>query len=287
MLLPNNDADHPLAHRLRSLILDPPFPCVGAKSALSRGKIRIIVARDIESDRDDARIYAALLAFIAGYRAEPALFQSFAVIFDGPRKLAEQGFEAALWSRMQSLSDRDSVVGQSYDPRVTADPEDARFSMSFGGEGFFIVGLHPQASRMARRFEAPCLIFNLHDQFERLRAAGRYERMRDAIVERDIALAGSPNPMLAQHGERSAARQFSGRAVPEDWSCPFQRSADTPAWDAGQVAADLRSGAFIVDEQTGAPFAPQAPTRPEDRDGPVRQVNDASIRPGAREQPHD
>jgi FPC/CPF motif-containing protein YcgG len=284
MLLPKNDADHPLAHRLRNLILDPPFPCVGAKSALSRGKVRIVVASDIESDGDDARIYAALLAFIARYRADPAMFQSLAVIFDGPRQLSEEDFEAALWRRMQSLSDRDSVVGQSYDARVTADPEDARFSMSFGGEGFFIVGLHPQASRPARRFEAPALVFNLHDQFERLRAAGRYERLRDAIVERDIALAGSPNPMLAEHGERSAARQFSGRAVSEDWSCPFQRATETPAWDAGQVAADLRSGAFIIDEQTGAPLALRQTSETEGR---RRRAKEPSDRSGSREQAHD
>ena len=66
------------------------------------------------------------------------------------------------------------------------------------------------------------MVFNLHDQFERLREEGRYDRMRDKIIARDVALAGTPNPMLAQHGEASAARQFSGRAVNDDWQCPFR-----------------------------------------------------------------
>ena len=65
-------------------------------------------------------------------------------------------------------------------------------------------------------------MFNLHDQFERLREEGRYERMRERIIERDIALAGDANPMLARHGETSEARQYSGRAVGEDWQCPFR-----------------------------------------------------------------
>lgn len=65
------------------------------------------------------------------------------------------------------------------------------------------------------------MVFNLHDQFETLRAMGRYERMRDAILARDEKLAGSVNPMLARHGESSAAAQYSGRLVDDGWQCPF------------------------------------------------------------------
>ncbi len=65
------------------------------------------------------------------------------------------------------------------------------------------------------------MVFNLHDQFERLRASGAYGPMRAAIIRRDVALAGSPNPMLALHGSVSAARQYSGRAVGDHWQCPF------------------------------------------------------------------
>jgi len=46
--------------------------------------------------------------------------------------------------------------------------------------------------------------------------------MRERILERDIDLAGSLNPMLARHGEVSEARQYSGRLVADDWSCPFR-----------------------------------------------------------------
>ena len=161
------------------------------------------------------------MRFAADYRAEPGLFRSFAVVFDGPDALDEPAFEVALWQRLQSLSDKDVWRGQSYDARVSADPDDPHFSLSFGGEAFFVVGLHPAASRPARRFERPTLVFNLHDQFETLRADGRYETMREAIMVRDEAIAGSRNPMLARHGEMSEARQYSGRAVDPQWRCPF------------------------------------------------------------------
>jgi FPC/CPF motif-containing protein YcgG len=66
------------------------------------------------------------------------------------------------------------------------------------------------------------MVFNLHDQFEQLRAAGRYEGMREKIMVRDEAVAGSRNPMLSRHGEASEARQYSGRVVDEQWRCPFR-----------------------------------------------------------------
>jgi hypothetical protein len=46
--------------------------------------------------------------------------------------------------------------------------------------------------------------------------------LKAAINERDRAFSGSVNPMLADHGTVSAARQYSGRAVGEDWRCPYR-----------------------------------------------------------------
>ncbi len=209
----------------RAFIRDPAFPCVGAKSALSRERMRILVAHDLASAWDDLAIIDAIHALAADYRADPVLFQSLAILFPDSDPMSETAFEANLWDRVQSLSDKDSWLGQAPDPRVSGDPDDPHFSLSFGGEAFFVVGLHPGSSRPARRYAVPVLVFNLHDQFEQLRAQGRYEKLRGAIIERDVALAGSVNPMLAQHGTISEARQYSGRAVEGDWRCPFQRQA--------------------------------------------------------------
>lgn len=222
MQFPTNDSQHPLARELKDFIKDPTFPCVGAKSALSRGQMRVLVARDIASGWDDTRIYPALLAFICRYRGQPDLFQSFAVVFEGANPLSEEEFEGHLWARAQSLSDKDSFLGQRYDARVEPDPDNPHFSLSFGGEAFFLVGLHPGASRPARRFSRPVIVFNIRAQFEQLRQQGRYEKLRESILSRDVALAGSMNPMIARHGETSEARQYSGREVGDDWICPFK-----------------------------------------------------------------
>lgn len=203
-------------------VRDRAFPCVGAKSALSRGTLKTVVCRSIASGWDDVRIHRELLDWAREKGADPAVFKSIAFVFAQSPELDEEGFEAAMWERIQSLSDKDVWLGQKYDQRVSSDPDDPHFSLSFGGEAFFVVGMHPRASRVARRTPWPVLVFNLHAQFETLREDGRYETIRAAILDRDEALAGSVNPMLARHGDESEAGQYSGRQVDADWKCPFR-----------------------------------------------------------------
>ncbi len=219
----SRDQNDSLTARFKRFIQEQAFPCVGAKSALQASRLEVMVAEDVASPRDDLLIYPSLLAFAQAYANEPVLFQSFAVIFQGPVTLSEAEFERHLWSRVQALTDKDVQHGQVSDLRVSPDPDEPDFSLSFGGQGFFVVGLHPNASRRARRFECPTLVFNLHDQFTRLRAEGRYEKLRSSILARDDVFSGGMNPMLRRHGEGSEARQYSGRVVDADWSCPFHR----------------------------------------------------------------
>ena len=233
----SNDISHPLAERFVEFIDDPEFPCVGAKAALNRGGLRVVVARDFGSGWDDLRIMPALLDLAQSYRADPVPFQSLIVIFETGAPSGEAQFERILWDRLQSLSDKDQWLGQPADPRVAHDPDDPHFAMSFGGEAFFVVGLHPRSSRPARRFERPAMVFNLHDQFERLRAAGRYDKLRGTILDRDLRLAGSINPMLSQHGTLSAARSHaaSWRALPENGQAQSAPTARPLYWRAEEL----------------------------------------------------
>ena len=220
-MLQSEKASQSLLEEFEAFIGERAFPCVGAKSALSRGTLKTIVCRSIDSAWDDVRIHRELLDWAFSYKRDPGLFRSIAFVFARSPRLGEKDFEAAMWERLQSLTDKDAWLEQPYDDRVSSDPNDPHFSLSFGGEAFFVVGMHPSASRPARRTPWPVLVFNLHDQFETLRAKGRYEKIRDSILTRDEALAGSVNPMLARHGDQSEAMQYSGRQVGPDWKCPL------------------------------------------------------------------
>jgi uncharacterized protein len=221
-MLVDKDIELKRREELLAAIANESFPCVGAKSVVARGALRTLVCQSLESARDDIRIHSELLEWVKIYRKDTTGLRSLAFLFAGPQDLNEERFEAALWERLQSLAHLDTWRSQPYDCNVSSDPEDPHFSLSFGGAAFCVVGLHPNASRLARRMPRPTLIFNLHEQFERLREEGRYERMREKIMSRDVALAGSVNPMLARFGEESEARQYSGRVVGNEWRCPFR-----------------------------------------------------------------
>lgn len=210
-----------ISKSLQQFIESAEFPCVGAKSALARDALSVISVGKIDSPADDVEIHRALRDFSQTLDLESPVVKSFVVIFDGPEELDEEAFETALWNRLQSLHNLDVVSGQQWNKTVDPDPDSPHFSLSIGGEPFFVIGLHPHASRPARRYERPALVFNSHLQFEKLRADGRYDKMKEIIRKRDEALAGSINPMLNDYGDASEARQYSGRAVDPEWKCPF------------------------------------------------------------------
>ena len=222
---PSLDPSHSLCDQFRSFVQDADFPCVGAKAALAREQMDFLICQKISSAWDDLVILPSLFDLIHRYRTDPKLFRTFVVMFEEDEGLSESDFERYLWERLQSLSDKDDWLGYKPAPSIESDPDSPHFALSFGGEAFFVVGLHPQSSRPARQFHRPALVFNLHDQFVLLREQGKYERMRETIIERDVAISGNVNPMLARHGETSEARQYSGRAVANDWQCPYRRRA--------------------------------------------------------------
>jgi len=201
------------------------YPCVPAKSANNRDNIELLVGDNITQPMNDVELYSALLDFgknLALDTIDNISFKTLINIYRQPTDLSEEEFEQALWDRLQNLHNFDAVRGQSWDENVDSDANSSHFSMSIGGHSFFIVGLHPHASRLARRFSYPALVFNLHAQFEVLREKNKYERIKGMVRKRDTEFSGGPNPMLDDFGNDSEAPQYSGRKVDENWECPLQ-----------------------------------------------------------------
>lgn len=209
------------SERLSDFIEDANFPCVGAKSALKKDRIRFARYETFGDDDSAADLCERLDAFSAEFPEPGNLPVSFIAMFE-QHVPDEATFERLLWAHLQKMHEHDRQTFE-WDARVGSDPSLNDFSMSIGGRAYFVVGLHPQASRMARRAPFPCLVFNFHDQFEHLKATGKYQSMQEAIRARDVKLQGSINPVLARFGEASEARQYSGRAVEAEWRCPFHR----------------------------------------------------------------
>ncbi len=195
------------------------FPCLGARSVFRRDNAVVRVYDELANAAATNALLADLAAFSRSVDID-AGFASFVAIFRGPPMQTEAHFERMLWTQLRMLHGADE---QAWNVDVSADPTDDHFAFSVGGVAYFVVGLHPLASRDARRTVSPTLVFNLHEQFEALRASGRFERMRDLIRARDEQLQGSLNPMVADHGSGSEARQYAGRVVDQHWVAPFEQ----------------------------------------------------------------
>jgi FPC/CPF motif-containing protein YcgG len=204
----------------RKMVLQAEFPCLGAKAALNSNSCSLHTFGEIGTDAATIKLSTALYDFTRSNFQQQHDYATFVAIFEQPRQANELEFENLFWKQLRALHARDAGHFD-WDPNVKSDPADPHFSFSFGGQALYVIGMHANSSREARRFPWPTLVFNPHEQFERLRADGHWKRMQETIRARDLALQGSINPMLSDFGEQSEARQYSGRAVEEDWQAPF------------------------------------------------------------------
>lgn len=194
------------------------YPCVMAQVVFKLDQASFHTYNNFGSKKTAYSLLSDLNQYIEEYDFESDDYFSFIAAFPNQKEYSEVEFEEKLWKQLQYLHEVDE---QKWDPGVSSDPMDNNFSFSAAGKAFYIVGLHPNSSRKARRSPYPALAFNLHRQFELLRNKDSYTDVRNKIRKRDKEYQGSVNPMLEDFGENSEARQYSGRKVEDDWKCPF------------------------------------------------------------------
>ncbi len=195
-------------------------PCVMAKSIIVNDNLTLHTYSRMTSQMDQRILMDDLREYVKGFKPESRNFRSFVAVFTQEEGMDEATFESKLWALLISLNEIDDCA---WDPSVSSDPENKFFSFSLFGKAFYIVGLHPYSSRIARRSPQVSIVFNLHAQFEKLRKMGVYQQVRDRIRANDEEIQGFANPMLDDFGEDSEARQYSGRQVGPEWKCPFHR----------------------------------------------------------------
>ena len=219
------DAGVALVHAsFRALALGVGYTCVAARSVLQRGEYRFGCYPPLGTSEAAAGLAADLWEFVREFPVRTDRFASFVASFDGPVSPTELDFEEVLWQQLQQLHDLD-VAHSPWDPTVSPDPGERRFSFSFAGRAFFLVGMHPASSRWSRRTAWPTVVFNAHAQFEQLRESGGMARMQQVNRARDRRVQGSENPSLERFEREPETIMYSGRLVEPDWSCPLRVAA--------------------------------------------------------------
>ncbi|PNW27493.1 guanitoxin biosynthesis heme-dependent pre-guanitoxin N-hydroxylase GntA [Formosa algae] len=205
----------------KKFILKQKHPCVMAKSVFMMNDYHLHTYKSMSEDESIKRILNDLDSFINQYDFQTNTFQSFMAVFPYQQFDSEIEFETTLWKTLQKLHNLDDC---EWDDSVSDNPEDSNFSFSLKGKAFYIVGLHPNSSRLARQSPYPTIVFNLHWQFEKLRDMGTYKKVKKRIRKRDRKLQGHINPVLKDFGKDSETKQYSGRQVDASWTCPFHKN---------------------------------------------------------------
>lgn len=211
--------------KLQRFIVEGGHPCMMAQTVFKTDEVSIRSYDGITEMHTARALLRDVEDYLAQYDFGDNSLETFIAVFPHTKIAGEEAFETQLWTLLQNLHHCDP---KPWDPTVGKDPAVSNFSFSLAGKAFYVVGMHPKSSRMARRAPCPTLVFNLHDQFQNLREMGVYERVRDTIRERDRELQGHINPMLEDFGSGSEAKQYSGRKVPQHWQCPFQPKKPKP-----------------------------------------------------------
>lgn len=206
-------------HELINFIQDSSFPCFMAKSV---AKIGLMHTHTIEAFglNEIKKTQSKLYQFINEYRKRPDRLSSFALIIKNTQYNDFNLFEKYFWHFLEKLHHLDK---RNYlpDQNVSSQVEEDNFSYSIKSEAFFILALHPQSPRWARRFKYPAIIFNPHAQFEALKVRGLFNKIRDAIRIKDKLLQGFFNPMLSNFGERTEVFQYLGKTYGENENVPL------------------------------------------------------------------
>ena len=207
----------------KKFIIDEDHPCIMSQTIFSSENYQLHTYNGLGSQTAAKNILEDLKNYLEGYDFSTNEFFSFIAVFEDESHYSEIEFEELLWKQLQNIHNIDH---KNWDSTVSKNPKNKSFSFSILGTAFYIVGMHPNSSRNARRSPRPTLVLNLHRQFEKLRQMRVYDRIRDTIRKRDVQKNGSMNPMLVDFGNRSEALQYSGRAVDNNWECPFKPKVD-------------------------------------------------------------
>ena len=205
---------------LKNFVLQRDFPCVMAKAVARTGLVKHIEVPSLRSPEALDLVLEEVYEFVDNFRSSPKRLSSFIVSTDAKAHPDFGEFERDFWDFMKRLQAKDHATFP-HDPRVGDDPEATNFSFSLKSEAFFILALHPQSPRLARRFHRPTIVFNPHQQFESMRIKGIFTKVRDVIRSRDKKLQGEINPMVTDFGERSEVFQYMGKVYPADAPSPL------------------------------------------------------------------
>src|SRR3954452_4451757 len=99
----------------RDIVMQPEFPCVGARAAFNSGLYLIEAYDELGSETATAALTRDLYDFTRSDLQRDSEFATFVAIFRGPTTSDERQFEQLLWRQLSALHRADAA---DWDPSV-------------------------------------------------------------------------------------------------------------------------------------------------------------------------
>ena len=199
------DSPDVFIHHFNNLIESKSFCCIGARRA--NAQKNLFYKHSTYPKEGISHVYDFLEDF-ATNKITGKEFYSAIVFFNEVKIYSEKDFECFLWDILTRLNDIDKNK-YNWATGYSKNTDDKHFSFSVAGEAFFIIGLHPMAHRISRRFCIPTLVFNHHAMFDKLKVSGDFERYKTAIRKNEMRIQGVLNKHLHDFGDHSEASQYA------------------------------------------------------------------------------
>jgi FPC/CPF motif-containing protein YcgG len=221
----SSDEECTMKEEFREHIMSKYFPYLNAKIVFQRNTFYFGFYDILASKHTTMLLWHHLMDFInrqSDFWTNNQIFTRYVACFRTLRDIDEIVFERLLWKQLQLIHAEDVQNGIKWAENDSDNPTDSNFIFSIGGRAFFIVGLHPNSSRKARRFQTPTITFNSLDQFTNLRQLKMFNEVKQVIRNNDLLQNKSINPNLIINHQKSDAFEYSGKLIHEDWIPNFK-----------------------------------------------------------------
>ncbi len=138
--------------QFKKFIIEDDHPCIMSQTIFSSENYELNTYTGLGSATAASRILEDLKVYLETYDFSTNEFFSFIAVFDDASDYSEKDFESLLWEQLQQIHNLDD---ENWDKTVSSDPKKKSFSFSVLGTAFYIVGMHPNSSRNARKSPGP------------------------------------------------------------------------------------------------------------------------------------
>lgn len=208
------------AANIKNLVTQPHYPCVAALRSYHQDDYHVGFYGQLGEGDRWGELRNDLHFYLQEQKESDSTYLTFWAMFSGA-EYSEEDFEARMWRQLSLLTSIEDA-DQDWGTVAERDPAHPKFRFCLAGSEFFVVGLHPKASRLARQFPVPAMVFNVFSQFDKLKKLSQFDQMVTVNRKRDEQFQGTVNPMAAQYAEKWESIQFSGKQNPSHWRCPFE-----------------------------------------------------------------